>query len=160
MTYDDVTRERHWTCARRLRERRRTLALTQVDIVDRLRRRGAQTTNRALSSMENGRGLDLGLLPDLAGALDCSVTYLLGLTEDPHAWLPDEPIRAERAAQPDTQPDAHSDTQLDGQPAARPEPQPAASAVSNGSAGSWILGPDVPDTRPALGLVHRHDALP
>jgi len=113
------------------------LALTQVDVVDRLRQRGAQTTNRALSSMENGRGLDLGLLPDLACALDCSVTYLLGLTEDPHAWLPDEPAGG-------------------GSSGARP----AASAVPNGSAGSWILGPDVPDTRPALGLTHRRDTLP
>src|SRR5262245_13608697 len=78
-------RERHWVCARRLRERRLALGLTQREVVARL---GHQTTNRALSVMENGRALDLGLLPDLATALECTVTHLLGLTDDPSAWQP------------------------------------------------------------------------
>ncbi|WP_285742976.1 helix-turn-helix transcriptional regulator [Lentzea sp. NBRC 105346] len=82
-------RERHWICARRLRERRRQLGLTQVDLVRRLDRRGARTTNRVLSEMENGRGLDLGWLPELAIALECTVTYLVGLTADPTRWEPD-----------------------------------------------------------------------
>jgi transcriptional regulator with XRE-family HTH domain len=85
----DVVRERHWICAQRLRERRRALKLTQLDVVTRLHDHGAEMTNRALSSMENGRGLDLGWLPELATALDCTVTYLLGLTDDPARWLPD-----------------------------------------------------------------------
>jgi transcriptional regulator with XRE-family HTH domain len=71
-----------------LREQRLSLELTQREVVARLRRRGQQTTNRALSEMENGRGLDLGLLPELAEALGCTVTYLLGLTPDPSAWQP------------------------------------------------------------------------
>ena len=81
-------RERHWVCAQRLRERRLTLGLTQREVVARLQRRGNYTTNRALSAMENGRGLDLGMLPELADALGCTVTYLLGLTSDPAAWEP------------------------------------------------------------------------
>jgi len=61
-----------------------------MDVAGRLAGLGSETTNRALSAMENGHGLDLGLLPDLASALDCSVTYLLGLTSDPHSWQPDD----------------------------------------------------------------------
>jgi hypothetical protein len=83
-------RERHWVCAQRLRERRLTLGLTQREVVDLLQRRGSHTTNRGLSAMENGRGLDLGLLPDLAFSLGCTITYLLGLTTDPSAWQPAE----------------------------------------------------------------------
>ncbi|KAA2263395.1 helix-turn-helix transcriptional regulator [Solihabitans fulvus] len=83
------SRERHWVCAQRLRERRLALGLTQREVVARLQQRGNLTTNRALSAMENGRGLDLGLLPELAHSLCCTVTYLLGLTADPHAWQPE-----------------------------------------------------------------------
>ena len=82
-------RERHWICAQRLRCRRHALGLTQREVVDRLRRLGTELTNRTLSAMENGRGLDLGLLPDLAESLDCTVTYLLGLTAEPDHWQPD-----------------------------------------------------------------------
>lgn len=89
----NLVRERHWVVARRLRERRLAQGLTQREVVGRLESRGVRTTNRALSTMENGRGLDLGLLPELAEALDCTVTYLLGLTGDPHAWRPDRVLR-------------------------------------------------------------------
>ena len=85
----DHAAERHWICARRLRARRRQLGLTQAEVVTIVAGRGMSLTNRALSSMENGRGLDLGRLPDLAAALDCTITYLLGLTEDPARWEPD-----------------------------------------------------------------------
>jgi hypothetical protein len=44
--------------------------------------------------MENGRGLDLGLLPDLAESLECTVTYLIGLAADPHSWQPDCDVRS------------------------------------------------------------------
>ena len=81
-------RERHWVYAQRLRERRLQLRLTQREVVARLQESGNRTTNRALSAMENGRGLDLGLLPELAEALRCTVTYLLGLTSDPSSWHP------------------------------------------------------------------------
>jgi hypothetical protein len=91
----DQVVERQWVCARRLRERRRQLFLTQNEIVRRLSHRGVNLTNRTLSAMENGRGLDVGRLPDLAAVLDCSVTYLLGLTAEPLRWEPDEPLATE-----------------------------------------------------------------
>ena len=95
----DRIRERHWTCAQRLRERRRELKLTQMDVAERLSAYGTEMTNRTLSCMENGRGLDLGWLPELAAVLDCTVSYLLGLTNDPGMWTPDsdEPGRDEPA---------------------------------------------------------------
>ncbi|HEY3753426.1 MAG TPA: helix-turn-helix transcriptional regulator [Pseudonocardiaceae bacterium] len=83
-------RERHWICAQRLRERRLALGLTQREVVARMQQRGTEITNRALSAMENGRGLDLGLLPELAGSLSCTTTYLLGLTTNPDAWHPEQ----------------------------------------------------------------------
>jgi transcriptional regulator with XRE-family HTH domain len=85
----DRTAERQWICARRIRERRRQLDLTQADLADLLAGRGLLLTNRTVSAMENGRRLDLGKLPDLAAVLTCSVTYLLGLTRDPARWEPD-----------------------------------------------------------------------
>lgn len=96
----DPVRERHWVCARRMRERRLAQGLTQREVVARLERCGVRTTNRALSTMENGRGLDLGLLPELAEALDCTVTYLLGLSNDPHSWRPDRVLRLPERATP------------------------------------------------------------
>jgi transcriptional regulator with XRE-family HTH domain len=74
----------------RLRERRRGLGLTQKQVVARLSGVGVHTTNRALSSLEHGTGVDAAKLPELAMALDCTVTYLFGLTEDPHQWEPDQ----------------------------------------------------------------------
>lgn len=103
----DLVRERHWVCAQRLRERRLALGLTQREVVARLQLRGNPTTNRTLSAMENGRGLDLGLLPDLAVSLGCTTTYLLGLTCEPSAWQPDgltEPVPVAAPAAPAVQP--------------------------------------------------------
>src|SRR4051794_28908961 len=82
---------RHLLITQRLRRRRDDLGLTQKQIVTRLARCGLQTTNRALSSLEHGSGLDVAKLPELALALDCTVTYLIGLTDDPHRWEPDQP---------------------------------------------------------------------
>jgi transcriptional regulator with XRE-family HTH domain len=135
---------RHLLITQRLRERRDDLGLTQKQIVTRLARCGLQTTNRALSSLEHGSGLDVAKLPELAIALDCTVTYLLGLTDDPHSWLP-----AESAAEAAGAPAA-------GAPAvARPAPIGGAvpdgsaghrGAVSDGSAGqSLILGDIFPE---------------
>ncbi|HEY8456553.1 MAG TPA: hypothetical protein VIL34_13250 [Actinopolymorphaceae bacterium] len=73
----------------RLRERRRDLGLTQKQVVNRLARLGVLTTNKALSSLEHGTGLDVAKLPELACALECTVTYLLGLTSEPAKWEPD-----------------------------------------------------------------------
>ena len=121
---------RHALITQRLRQRRDDLGLTQKQIVTRLARCGLLTTNRALSSLEHGSGLDVAKLPELAIALDCTVTYLLGLTDDPHSWLP-----AESALQPTAGPS------LAAQAPAPPEP-----ASANGSAGqSLILGEYFPE---------------
>jgi transcriptional regulator with XRE-family HTH domain len=73
----------------RLRDRRRQLGLTQQQVVSRLAKLGVQTTNKAVSSLEHGAGIDVAKLPELAQALDCTTTYLLGLTADPRRWEPD-----------------------------------------------------------------------
>jgi transcriptional regulator with XRE-family HTH domain len=139
-TTPDPLAERHWICARRLRERRRALGLTQADVVARMGESGAALTNRTLSAMENGRGLDLGRLPDLATALDCTITYLVGLTADPARWEPDTPLTApEPPAAPATR--ATPAIQAD-----EPATTPAADAPGDRPAGhrNWILGPDPP----------------
>ncbi|MGH8962783.1 MAG: helix-turn-helix domain-containing protein [Jatrophihabitantaceae bacterium] len=75
--------------AQRLRARRADLGLTQKQVVTRLARCGVRTTNRALSSLEHGAGLDVAKLPEIAVALDCTVTFIVGLTDDPDRWEPD-----------------------------------------------------------------------
>ena len=95
MSRTDISRQRHWVCARQIAERRRSLGLTQQDVVERLAELGVHATNRSLSAMEHGQGLDVGRLPELAVALDCTVTYLLGLTADPSSWAPDDAVRDE-----------------------------------------------------------------
>jgi hypothetical protein len=78
------------------------LGLTQQDVVDRLADMGVAATNRSLSAMEHGQGLDVGRIPELAAALECTVTYLLGLTMDPHRWEPDEEPAQPRPGRPRT----------------------------------------------------------
>ena len=85
----DVEARRHLEVSQRLRERRRLLGLTQKQVTSRLGRLGVASTNKSLSSLEHGAGLDVAKLPELAAALDCTVTWLLGLTDDPHRWEPD-----------------------------------------------------------------------
>src|SRR6478736_7938757 len=89
-SYDELGAHRHLLISERLRLRRRELGLTQKEVVARLRRMGVLTTNKALSSLEHGAGLDVCKLPEIARALDCSLTYLVGLTEDPRSWEPDD----------------------------------------------------------------------
>jgi transcriptional regulator with XRE-family HTH domain len=108
--------ERH-VVSQRLRQRRRELGLTQQQVVSRLAEAGVRTTNKALSGLEHGVGLDASKLPEVAAALDCSVTYLLRLTDDPHRWEPDA------------------------QPARQPTEETAVGVRP------WILGPDVPGLR-------------
>jgi transcriptional regulator with XRE-family HTH domain len=86
-------RQRHWICALQIAERRRALGLTQQDVVDRLADSGVILTNRTLSAMEHGQGIDVGRLPEMALALNCTVTFLLGLTDDPRRWEPDDPAQ-------------------------------------------------------------------
>jgi len=126
--------QRNLTCAIRIRERRRQLGLTQAEVAERVGGHGSHLSSQALSAIENGRRLAVGRLPDLAIALECTVSYLLGLTADPDRWAPDD--------------------------AARPG-EPAGSGP-NGTSGrpapprrSWILGPDVPDSSALSPLLSR-----
>jgi transcriptional regulator with XRE-family HTH domain len=135
-TAHDLNRERHWLCARRISDRRHALGLTQTDVVSRLAALGTAATNRTLSAIEHGQGVDVGRLPELAVALDCSITYLLGLTEDPGDWTPDE------ARLPDY-------------------PDGSGAVLRRGATGgqnghnvphvSWILGPEIPEPWTAAG---------
>ena len=105
-SYDELGTHRHLLISGRLRQRRRELGLTQKEVVARLRRIGVLTTNKALSSLEHGAGLDVCKLPEIARALDCSLTYLVGLTDDPGSWEPDfehwPGHRPTRQTRPDT----------------------------------------------------------
>jgi transcriptional regulator with XRE-family HTH domain len=128
----DLSRERHWMCAKRMGDRRHDLGLTQCDVVERLIDLGVAATNRTLSAMEHGQGVDVGRLPELARALDCTVTYLLGLTHDPHRWTPDDlgvPVTEAAAAS---------------------SPAPTAARAT------WILGPDIPDRHTPELAEHHH----
>lgn len=125
----ELARERHWVCARRMCERRHELGLTQYDVVQRLVALGVSASNRTLSAMEHGQGVDVGRLPELASSLDCTVTYLLGLTADPNRWAPDDAT------------------------VVLSEPRNGASVPADRA--SWILGPDVPD-RGVVPSASRH----
>jgi transcriptional regulator with XRE-family HTH domain len=89
LSFEALGTHRHLVVSERLRLRRRELGLTQKEVVARLRRLGVGTTNKALSSLEHGAGLDVCKLPELARALDCTLTYLVGLTSRPDSWEPD-----------------------------------------------------------------------
>jgi transcriptional regulator with XRE-family HTH domain len=117
---------RHLLVSERLRIRRRQLGLTQKEVVARLRRLGVDTTNKSLSSLEHGAGLDVCKLPELARALDCTLTYLVGLSADPLSWQPDKgawPLPDQVLERGDTASDSE-----------RPE-------AAERTEGPWILGP-------------------
>src|SRR5689334_15963884 len=95
-SFADKWPERQLLITQRLRRRRADLRLTQKQVVTRLARLGVRTTNRALSSLEHGAGIDVAKLPELAVALDCTVTYLIGLTDRPDRWEPDHPADTAR----------------------------------------------------------------
>ncbi len=127
--------QRNLTCAIRIRERRRELGLTQAEVVERVDRLGSRLSNQALSAIENGRRLAVGRLPDLAAALDCTVTYLLGLAADPHRWTPDQPGTThppEAASSRSSHgQDVHRASSRSPRPApARPPPRPTAAGSS------------------------------
>jgi transcriptional regulator with XRE-family HTH domain len=147
--------QRNLACAIRIRERRRQLGLTQAEVVGRVNRYGSRLSTQALSAIENGRRLAVGRLPDLAAALECTVSYLLDLTADPDRWEPD-------GARPpaDVSPRAGARPPADISPRADTRPSPERTEPdANGSPGratppprSWILGPDLPDAAPSSPL--------
>ena len=140
--YQNVA-QRNLTCAIRIRERRRELGLTQAEVVERVDRHGSRLSNQALSAIENGRRLAVGRLPDLAEALDCTVTYLLGLTADPRSWAPDRPPRAREPAEPQARAELRTpaESRTGAEPRTPAEPRTGAGLAHR----SWILGPDVPE---------------
>jgi transcriptional regulator with XRE-family HTH domain len=147
----EAATQRHWTCGRRLRERRHALGLTQAELVNRLGG-GPAITNRSISTWENGRGLDFGWLPELAVALDCSVTYLLGMTDDPRRWEPaaDSPDD-KTVAKPATPAPAVSALPAAMEPAPPTRGRPPIEPTSSASQCNWILGPGpmpMDDARP------------
>lgn len=131
----DLGAHRHLVLSERIRERRRALDLTQKQVVSRLRKLGVETTNKALSSLEHGAGLDVAKLPELACALECTLTYLVGLTDRPDRWQPDPP-RWPAASLPLAR------------PAPEPPPPPQPDLASRGPR---ILGPIGADQHPVGG---------
>jgi transcriptional regulator with XRE-family HTH domain len=136
--------DRNFVLTLRLRNRRRSLGLTQKQVVRRLADYGVVTTNKALSSLEHGAGVDVAKLPEFAAALECTVTYLLGLTEDPDNWHPDGPLARRPPIpigptvlpSPDIEaPDRHT------RPPVRREPEQSDSEDGTAATTSWILGP-------------------
>lgn len=146
--YQNVA-QRNLTCAIRIKERRRELGLTQAEVVERVARYGSRLSNQALSAIENGRRLAVGRLPDLAEALDCTVTYLIGLTADPRRWQPDLPQPRPPTAAPPGTSALPENTAPPGASGASGIPGasgvPGAAGVPAPAHRSWILGPDVPD---------------
>ena len=138
--------QRNLTCAIRIRERRRQLGLTQAELVDRVNGYGSRLSSQALSAIENGRRLAVGRLPDLAAALQCTVSYLLGLTADPDRWEPDDTGPPARRPRPVTNGPVTNGPVTNGPVTNGP--------VTNSTAGrhpvrhGWILGPNLPDAAP------------
>lgn len=148
--FDEAWTGRQLLITQRLRHRRVELGLTQKQIVTRLARAGIHTTNRAVSSMEHGAGIDIAKLPELARVLDCTITYLVGLTDDPRSWNPD-PIVA--AVQPARAPHTHPNRAPHAHPHTGPHSHPDIAAVpSPNPPGSCILGAEIPERNRDLGL--------
>lgn len=148
--------DRNFVLTLRLRNRRRSLGLTQKQVVRRLGDYGVVTTNKALSSLEHGAGIDVAKLPEFAAVLECTVTYLLGLTDDPDTWQPDGPL-AQRSAPP-TGPSGlpRADAEVPDQqtaPQVRRESAQSRADDDGPVTTSWILGPypsgSVPEVSPA-----------
>ncbi len=139
MTLSETWPQRHHLISGRLRIRRSQLGLTQKQVVARLARIGVQTSNRALSGFEHGSGVDQGRLPELAVALDCTVTYLLGLTDNPANWVPDSAGTIPGETPPNRRP---------GGGPGPIESRPAEPPVDRTKDHCWILGLDVPDRLP------------
>jgi len=134
--------DRHLVVTSRLRDRRHALSLTQKQVVTRLAALGVSCTNKSLSSLEHGTGVDVSKLPELAAALDCTVTYLLGLTDDPSSWEPDSALTWRRRSRTDRS----SST-------SRRETRAVVAAPAGvEERHGWILGPYVPERGRRQGL--------
>lgn len=140
----DLEARRHLEVSQRLRERRRMLGLTQKQVTSRLGRLGIASSNKSLSSLEHGAGLDVARLPELAAALDCTVTWLLGLTDDPHGWEPDPDapcFSSARLTAPAAHPGHRAQDVEDAPPPAPQSAPQAQGAAPRPTSRPWILGP-------------------
>lgn len=132
---------RQLVVSQRLGQRRRELGLTQREVTTRVTGFDVRLTDKSLSSLEHGSGLDLDKLPALALALECTVTWLLGLTDDPNRWEPDRPYPPLRSVPP-----------RDELAAAPAGPDDTDHRPTGGAHRPWILGPleghRLPDAQP------------
>ena len=97
------------------------LGLTQKEVVARLRRLGVVTTNKSLSSLEHGAGLDVGKLPELAQRARLHADLPGRAHRRPVALGARRPDLAAGAARVDIRAAAgHSAGQRGGRPAVRP----------------------------------------
>ena len=77
---------------RRVARRRADLGLTQHVVIGRLDDLGWTLSTGGLSNIERGIGLDIGKLLPLSLSLECTITYLLGLTDQDNSWHPDSKL--------------------------------------------------------------------
>jgi transcriptional regulator with XRE-family HTH domain len=143
--FDEAWTGRQLLITQRLRHRRVELGLTQKQVVSRLGRAGVHTTNRAVSSLEHGSGVDVAKLPEIARVLECTITYLVGLTDDPHSWQPDPAVVG---ALPNQAPHSHPDRAPHTHPHSGPHTHPTLASVPEPqSPDCRILGVTFPEDR-------------
>jgi len=119
-------RERPWTVARRLWQRRKDLRLGQREVVDRLEARaGLKTTIAAYSDWERNGTSDFALVEALALALDCNPPYLLGWTDKVGSWKPDRPLETIVRQESGPRAEFKGKRHLSALPGGRQEPRPA-----------------------------------
>lgn len=76
----------------RVRTMRKQLGLKQDEVVRRMREKGLDLSQATYSRIEVGKSeivKGANYLVALSEALECTVTYLLGLTSKPSKWTPD-----------------------------------------------------------------------
>lgn len=83
--------ERRQLVARRIHDRRIQLGLHPSKNLREGSSNGDTPTDPELTGPERSAGLTAAALPELAAALECTTTFLVGLTDDPMKWSPDEP---------------------------------------------------------------------
>ena len=92
-----LRRQRALGLGDRIAERRNALGLKQAQVVERLGKLGVLMSVATYSRYEWGKPtIEPHVLPALAMALECSVTFLLALTDNPAKWTPDRKPPAEQ----------------------------------------------------------------
>lgn len=73
----------------RVHDRRLALGLGLKELGERCRKVGMEVSVQRLSQIENGGDVSVAQLVVFAAALETTTTYLLALTTDPEAWVPE-----------------------------------------------------------------------